>query len=104
VNYKPMRGRVVIRPMPDTSLIYESNPREEKTHRGTVIDVGPPVLTLKGAEIPLHFKPGDVVQYHFEAAEAGRVVMWNGEKVVVMAQREIDAVIESSACLESPKP
>ena len=67
MKYKPMRGRVVIRPLADTSILYTPDPYQEKTHRGVVVDAGPPVLTLKGAEIPLHFKPGDVVQYHFEA-------------------------------------
>jgi co-chaperonin GroES (HSP10) len=98
VSYRPLRGRVVIREHKQSSdviRIVGGNPREEKTHRGTVIDVGPPVLTLKGAEVPLHFKPGDVVQFHFEATEKGRTTCWNGEDgVLVMAQREIDAVLE----------
>jgi co-chaperonin GroES (HSP10) len=95
VKYRPLRGRIVIRPMPETFLIYTPDPRQETTHRGEVIDAGPPVLTEKGAEIPLHFKVGDVVQYHFEATEKGRTTNWNGQDgVLVMAQREIDAVVE----------
>ena len=95
----PLRGRVVIREIKARSSIILDpgvfDPRAQTTHRGQVIAVGPPVLTLKGAEIPLDFKAGDVVQFHFEGTEKGRTVTWDGhEGVLVMAQREIDAVIE----------
>jgi co-chaperonin GroES (HSP10) len=97
-----MRGRVVIREHKEASglvhLIDTRDPRGDptvpRTHRGTVIAVGEPVLLTSGAEVPLFFKAGDVVQFHFEATEEGRKVDWDGEPCVVMAQREIDAVIE----------
>lgn len=95
---RPLRGRVVIREDKRHSSIIEIvgvDPRTITTHRGTVIAVGPPVLLDSGAEVPLHFKAGDVVQFHFEATEKGRTTDWEDERgVVVMCQREIDAVIE----------
>jgi co-chaperonin GroES (HSP10) len=96
--FRPMRGRVVIREHKQASTVIHivgGDPREEKTHRGTVIAVGPPVLHESGVEVPLLFGVGDVVQFHFEATEKGRTTSWNGEDgVCVLAQREIDAVLE----------
>ena len=95
----PLRGRVVIREHKERSSIISDPGRADErsitTHRGTVIDVGPPVFHECGVEVPLGFKPGDVVQFHFEATEKGRTVDWGDHRnVLVMAQREIDAVIE----------
>jgi co-chaperonin GroES (HSP10) len=92
----PLRGRIVVREhklSPILEIIH--NPRDIVTHRGTVIAVGAPFRLDSGAEIPLHFKPGDVVQFHFDGNEKARTVTWDGEPgILVMAQREIDAVIE----------
>ena len=97
----PLRGRVIIREHKERSSIIidpgrsDLQERSITTHRGTVIDVGPPVFHECGVEVPLGFKPGDVVQFHFEATEKGRTVDWGDHRnVLVMAQREIDAVIE----------
>jgi len=103
---RPLRGRVVIREhkdaqytsfrsiiIPDTVL---ANARARTTHVGTVLAVGPPVLTKRGAEIPLGFAVGDVVQFHFEATEEGRKTIWSdGIEALVMAQREVDAVYDA---------
>ena len=97
----PLRGRIVIREHKERSSIIidpgrsDLQERSITTHRGTVIDVGPPVFHECGVEVPLGFKPGDVVQFHFEATEKGRTVDWGDHRnVLVMSQREIDAVIE----------
>lgn len=94
----PMRGRIVIREHKQTSSVIhlvDNDPRATVTHRGTVLAAGPPVLLDSGAPVPLDFDVGDVVQFHFEATEKGRTTTWGEhEGVLVMAQREIDAVIE----------
>lgn len=104
-----LRGRVVIRPeragSESSSLIdpYVGEYREyqEKTHRGTVMALGPPVLTEQGHEIPHGFSVGDVVQFHYESTEAGSRLIWtDGEVCVVRAQREIDAVIEAGPLVQ----
>jgi co-chaperonin GroES (HSP10) len=64
----------------------DGNPREETTHRGTVVALGAPVRGEWG------FGVGDVVQFHYSATETGRTVH---DGLVVMAQHEIDAVIET---------
>ena len=99
----PLRGRVVIREHKEASrivtIIDTRDPRGDltvsRTHRGTVLAMGPPVLTDDGHEVPHGFAVGDVVQFHFEATESGRTTTWGEhEGVLVMAQREIDAVLE----------
>jgi co-chaperonin GroES (HSP10) len=93
-----LRGRVVVREQKKPSSLIEivdNDPAATVTHRGVVLALGPPVRTPKGgAEIPHGFKVGDVVQFHFEATEKGRMTEWDGAPAVVLAQREIDAVIE----------
>ncbi len=107
-----LRGRVVIRPeKPGAhSLVIdpyvhlgdgEYREYSERTHRGTVVALGPPVLTSQGHEIAHGFKVGDVVQFHYEATEAGSRLRWpDGETCVVRAQREIDAVIEDGPLVQ----
>jgi co-chaperonin GroES (HSP10) len=93
---RPLRGRVVIREDKRLSSIIlhpDENPREQKTHRGEVIALGEPFMLPSGALIPWPFVVGDVVQYHFEAAERGRTTEWGDAGVVcVMAAREVDCV------------
>ena len=102
-----LRGRVVIREdRQHSSIIHvvDNDPRATVTHRGEVLAVGPPVETehydpktqrSTFHEVPLHYAVGDTVQYHFEATEAGRTMTWGEwEGVLVMAQREIDGVVE----------
>ena len=99
----PLRGRVVIREHKEASrivtIIDTRDPRSDltvsRTHRGTVLALGPPALTDEGHEVPHGFGVGDVVGFHFEATEAGRTTTWGDlDGVVVMAQREIDYVLE----------
>lgn len=103
MSIRPLRGRVVIREIkdaqyrhypsiviPDTAM---ANERSRMTHTGTVLAVGPPVQTSLGHDIPHGFEAGDVVQFHFEGTEKGRITKWeDGEDALVMAQREVDAV------------
>ena len=102
---KPLRGRVVIKEHKQSSSIIHvvgGDPREETTHRGLVLAVGPggaydhPRYGAEGPDQPFEPKPGDVVQFHFVGTEKGRTVDypalgWVG--VLVMAHREVDAII-----------
>ena len=104
-----LRGRILIREDRRHSSIIiapTGDPRATVTHRGEVLAVGPPVETQHYDpatrrstfhEVPLHYKVGDFVQFHFEATEKGRTMTWGEwEGVLCMAQREIDAVLESA--------
>jgi len=99
MGWTPLRGRAVIREeKARSSVIVDpgiANEREIRTHRGLVLALGAPVLLDSGAEVPWLCKPGDRVQFHFEATERGRTNVWeDGEPALYMAQREIDAVVE----------
>jgi hypothetical protein len=57
--------------------------------------MGPPVQTAKGVDIPHGFAVGDVVGFHFEGTEKGRIANWeDGKPALWMAQREVDYVVE----------
>lgn len=88
--------RELERKFSSTILTPIYNPRDETTHRGVVLGVGPGAFTKLGVEVPCEAKVGDVVQFHFEATEKGRTAPWtDGEPAVWLAHREVDAVIES---------
>jgi hypothetical protein len=111
MTWRPTRGWVVIREdKRRSSIIIDpgiANEREMKTHRGTVLAIGAPAILrgyrlVDGVEVPTDhevphgFEVGATVQFHFEGTERGRTTVWNdGSTVLCMAQREIDAVIES---------
>ena len=95
-----LRGRVVVRECKNkfSSLIETPiyNPREEEIHRGIVLAVGAGAFTKLGVPVECEAKVGDEVYFHFEATEKGRTAPWvDGEPALYLAQREIDAVIES---------
>ena len=98
---RPLRGRCVIREEKRRSSIIvdpgftEHGARDITTHRGVVLAMGPPGEIYPGVEVPWLFTIGDVVQFHFSMmTEKGRTVTWGDHEAVVMAQDEIDAVIE----------
>ena len=105
-----LRGRVVLRPERpgfQSKILIDPYTREyreyeERTHRGVVVAMGPPVLTSQGHETPHGFEVGDVVQFHYESTERGSRITWpDGSTCVVRAQREIDAVIEPGELVQA---
>ena len=102
-----LRGRVAIREiLPTSSLIafpddwHDKHVRDSKSHRGLVLAMGPPALTLSGAEVAPGFAPGDVVHFVFalQGCEKSRINTWTDDKPCVwVAQEECIAV-------ESPNP
>ena len=98
MKVRPLPGRVIIREIKErSSIIVDPGRWDERavtTHRGVVIDATPFVFP-NGVEAPLDFEVGDTVQFHFEATEKGRTVTWGEhDGVLVMHQREVDAVLE----------
>lgn len=92
-----LRGRVVVREDKRRSSIIidpmPGDPREETTHRGVVLAVGAGAPSKGGIDCPLDVKPGDVVQFHFEGTERGRLATWDdGQPAIWLAHREIDGV------------
>jgi co-chaperonin GroES (HSP10) len=96
---RPLRGRCVIREDKcRSSIIIDPGIADERaisTHRGVVLAIGEPAYADPGVEVPWLFGVGDTVQFHFSMmTEKGRTVQWGDSLAVVMAQDEIDAVIE----------
>jgi co-chaperonin GroES (HSP10) len=94
-----LRGRVVVRELKPS--VGESiwtpavDPRDQTTHTGKVLAVGPGAFSKGGVECPIDVKPGDVCQFHFEGTEKGRLAPWeDGKPALYLAQREIDGVWE----------
>ena len=101
-----MRGQVVVRELdaPASAALWTPTPgqRQQRTHRGVVLGLGPPSRLTehpRSPEVPYGFGVGDVVQYHFGAVgtQAARTQTWSdGEPATWMAQAEIDGVWEAS--------
>jgi hypothetical protein len=112
MGLKLLPGRVAIRELDErpTGLIvfsdYEADytRRDQKSvgklaqssHRGRVLDVGPPARMPWGTPLPLGFGPGDEVVYVFGPGmiEEARRGEWMGEPCVWIAQEEVQAVVE----------
>lgn len=105
-----LRGRVVVREdlkadtaqykhivVPDVSTQHDKDAiaRARTWHRGKVLQVGPPALTVDGVEVPQEFKEGDDVIFHFEHHEKSWTRPWSdGEPAIWVPQQAVDAVIE----------
>lgn len=90
MTLKPLADRVIIRPTAaeevTSSGIIIPDSAKEKPLKGTVLAVG---TGTKDEEMVL--KAGDVVLY---GKYAGTEIDFDGEKVIVMRQNEVLAVIE----------
>lgn len=90
MTLKPLADRVIIRPTAaeevTSSGIIIPDSAKEKPLKGTVLAVG---TGTKDEEMVL--KAGDVVLY---GKYAGTEIDFEGEKVIVMRQNEVLAVIE----------
>jgi co-chaperonin GroES (HSP10) len=99
MTWTPLRGQCVVREVFETSKsIWTPTPnpfdRDQKTHRGVVLALGPPSL-VKGREVPWGFSVGDTVLYHWEHNEKGSTADWGDVKDAKwLMQREVDGVVE----------
>lgn len=106
-----MRGQVVVREVEKKSVIWtpEDKARSVKTHRGTVLGLGPPALncpmdklgrctslTCKHVEVPYMFGVGDTVQFHYAHHQEAHTRTWppDGRLATWVPQGSVDAVIE----------
>jgi co-chaperonin GroES (HSP10) len=109
-SLRPLRGRIVIKPdrpthvgsiiLPD--MVGDWIKQEQKSlgikaqssHTGTVLLVGPPALTRKGAEIKPDFRPGDRVQFVWTHNEGAWTFDVEGVEVCWVPQANVIAVHE----------
>lgn len=96
VNLRPLQDRVVVRPIEQEERtkagIIIPDTAKEKPQQGEVIAVGPGRKTDDGKVIPVDVKVGDRVLF---GKYAGTEVEIDGEKLLIMRESDIYAVIES---------
>jgi co-chaperonin GroES (HSP10) len=112
MTYRPLRGRIFIRPTGDSGGVeqraaksgiivpdaYKFDPRnagrnQNSLMRGVVVAMGAPALSADGRrEVVPGFQPGDEVL--FIGGHVSRLVQWNGEEVRACAQEEVCGVVE----------
>jgi co-chaperonin GroES (HSP10) len=112
MTIKVLRGRVVIREellaayaafphlvIPEYTVDNEQAvERARKSHVGTVLAVGDPPLLPSGAEMPLGFKVGDRVVFHWEHYEKNHTREWSdGKPAAWIPTYCVDGVVESCA-------
>lgn len=102
-RYKPMRGQAYVHVEPHKSSLIVTlpgDPLDEKTHRGTVLALGPPARLTDhpdSPEVPWLCEIGDRIVYErFVWMDRMRVLEFDGVKghVCVVAQGEIAGVEE----------
>lgn len=102
MSLRLLRGRVMIKPLvervskggiiaPDVALDARTN--KNTLGRGIVIMMGPPAFAKDGeTECPPDFAVGDTVL--FVGQHVSRIIEWEGEKVHMVAQEEVQACCE----------
>ena len=95
MTLRPLGDRVIVKPagpgettsggimLPDTA--------KERPQQGTVLAVGPGPRNNAGERVPLDVSVGDTVLY---AKYAGTEVKVDGEKVLVLTEDDILAIVE----------
>ena len=94
---KPLEDKVVVQPKQDKEAVTSSGlivtgGNDRPTNTATVLAVGNGITLQNGTHIPLGVGVGDTVMY---SAFAGTDVEHNSEKYLILAYRDIMAVIEN---------
>lgn len=95
IRLKPLADRVVIRKLEaeerTSGGIVIPDTAKEKPQKGEVLAAGPGRLDENGKHLPMEVKAGDKVLF---AKYSGTDVKIDGEEYVIMAERDILAVVE----------
>ena len=96
MNLRPLNDRVVVQPVEQetttASGLVLPETAKEKPQQGKVIAVGPGARDEDGERMPLDLEVGDMVLF---AKYAGTEIKLDGEKVLIMKESDILAVVES---------
>jgi chaperonin GroES len=94
---KPLEDKVIVKPRKEnekkTNSGFILSSSEEKPQDGVVIAVGPGMTFGNGTKLDIDLRPGDVVAY---AKYQGTEIEHDGEDYLILAYRDIIAVIEES--------
>jgi chaperonin GroES len=92
---KPLGDRVVVKPIEQDEItaggIMLPDTAKEKPQKGTVLAVGPGSRSDSGEHIPLDVAVDDTVLF---AKYAGTEIKLEGEKVLVLRESDILAIVE----------
>jgi chaperonin GroES len=95
MKLRPLSDRIVVKPIEreakTASGIILPESAREKPQEGEVVAVGPGARNDKGERMPLDIKVGDIVLY---AKYAGTEVKLNDEKLLILRESDILAVVE----------
>ena len=95
LSLKPLGDRVVVKPIEQDEMtvggIMLPDTAKEKPQKGEILAVGPGSRNDAGERVVLDFKVGDTVLY---AKYAGTEIKLDGEKVLVLRESDILAIVE----------
>ncbi len=95
LTLKPLGDRVVVKPIEQDEVtsggIMLPDTAKEKPQKGKILAVGPGSRNDAGERVELDVKVGDTVLY---AKYAGTEIKLDGEKVLVLRESDILAIVE----------
>ena len=95
LSLKPLGDRVVVKPIEQDEVtaggIMLPDTAKEKPQKGEVLAVGPGSRNDAGERVAMDVKVGDVVLY---AKYGGTEIKLDGEKVLVLRESDILAIVE----------
>ena len=94
-NLKPLGDRLVVKPQEQVQMTASGlalpETAKEKPQKGEVIAVGPGRRDDSGNRVPMDVSVGDTVLY---AKYGGTEVKTNGDKLLVLKESDILAIVE----------
>lgn len=95
MNLKPLRDRVVIKPMEaeevtKSGIVIPETARKERPQEGEVVAIGGGRLDEKGKPIPMEIKVGDRVIY---SKYGGSEIKLDDQEYLIMREDDILAVV-----------
>jgi len=95
LSLKPLGDRVVVKPIEQDEMtvggIMLPDTAKEKPQKGEILAVGPGTRNDAGERLALDVNVGDTVLY---AKYAGTEIKLDGEKVLVLRESDILAIVE----------
>jgi chaperonin GroES len=95
LSLKPLGDRVVVQPIEQDDVtvggIMLPDTAKEKPQKGEIVAVGPGSRNDAGERVEMDVKVGDTVLY---AKYAGTEIKLDGEKVLVLRESDILAIVE----------
>ena len=95
ISIKPLEDRIVVQTVEaeqtTASGLVIPDTAKEKPQEGKVLAVGPGRVDDSGKRIPVDVAEGDVVIY---SKYGGTEIKYQGEEYLILAQRDILAIVE----------